>query len=604
MFALPTPAGTVSPRSRILAQSAAKVIVCVSLALACATAAAQGVAYRVVVDAPKELAPLLEKNLDLTRFRGNARLDLDQLQRLVKAAPEQARTLVATEGYYAPAITAVLDTSGSEPVARVHVVPGPPVRVGALNLLMQGFAPNSGDPFDSGALQQRWTLPVGRLFRQADWEDAKRNLLRQAVQTRFPRAQLLESLATVDPVTNLATLRVVLDSGPEMRLGELRIEGLQRYPDSIITNINPLRPGDEYSEAALQAFQSRLQDTGYFSGVEVSADMSTLVLADEPAGPVTLPVLVRVTENKRKNVSAGLGYSTNTGNRAQLSYDDLSVFGLRLKSAITLETRKQAAHADLYVPTRASGYNDSIGTSFERNDLNGEVTSVASIAVKRAWGSPALERSFTLEYLNENKTVAGIAAARISQSLPLTYTITKRALDSLLFPSQGFVINAQLGGAVLPILTEQPFVRGSARLVLYRPLGKSATLILRMDSGALASRHKSGVPATYLFRAGGDTSVRGYGFQQLGIQEGQAIVGGRYLLAGSAEVQYWLHPPWGVAVFYDAGNAGDVFKDLKPKSGYGVGLRWRSPVGPINVDAAYGHAVKKVRLHFSLGFTF
>jgi translocation and assembly module TamA len=315
-------------------------------------------------------------------------------------------------------------------------------------------------------------------------------------------------------------------------------------------------------------------------------------------------VLVKVLENKRKSVSAGLGYSTNTGNRAQLSYDDLSVFGLRLKSAITLETRKQAAHADLSWPTTANGYNDSIGTSFERNDLNGEVTGVATVSAKRAWGSPSLERAVTLEYLNESKTVAGVAAPRISQSLPLTYSLTKRQLDSLLFPTEGYVINAQLGGALLPILTEQPFVRGSARLVLYRPLGKAANLILRMDSGVLASRQKSGVPSTYLFRAGGDTSVRGYGYQQLGIQEGQAITGGRYLLAGSAELQYWFKPPWGAAVFYDAGNAGDVFKDLKPKSGYGVGARWRSPVGPINVDVAYGHAVKKYRLHFSLGFTF
>lgn len=608
---VPNPlARTVSRRVRILAQSAAKVIAGCALALAGASACAQGIAYRVAIDAPKALAELLENNLDLTRFRGNARLDLEQLQRLVKAAPGQARTLVATEGYYDPTIEAELDTSGSEPVARLHVVPGDPVLVGAVDLVLQGFSA-AGDPFNSAILQERWSLPQGAVFRQAAWEDAKRNLVRQAVQARFPRAQLLESQATVDPDTHRASLRVVLDSGPEVRLGEIRIEGLQRYPASIITNINPLRPGDEYSEAALQAFQSRLQDTGYFSGVEVSADLGFVEVSGEelaqmPANttPVTTPVLVRVTENRRKNVSAGLGYSTNTGNRAQLSYDDLSVFGLRLKSGITLETRKQTAHAELYYPTTANGYNDSIGTSFERNDLNGEVTSVSTVSAKRAWGSPVLERSFTLEYLNESKTIAGFVTPRVSQSLPLTYALTKRQLDSLLFPTVGYVINTQLGGALLPILTEEAFVRSSARVVLYRPLGKSSTLMLRAEGGALASRNKSGVPATYLFRTGGDTSVRGYGYQQLGIQEGQAIVGGRYMLAGSAEVQYWFNPPWGVAVFLDAGNAGDVFKDLKPKRGYGIGMRWRSPVGPINVDAAYGQAIRKYRLHFSLGFTF
>ncbi|UUZ50920.1 BamA/TamA family outer membrane protein [Massilia sp. B-10] len=98
--------------------------------------------------------------------------------------------------------------------------------------------------------------------------------------------------------------------------------------------------------------------------------------------------------------------------------------------------------------------------------------------------------------------------------------------------------------------------------------------------------------------------MRGYGYQALGVKEGEATVGARYLLTGSAEYQYWFKPPWGAAVFVDAGNAADTISELKPKVGCSIGARWRSPVGPINVDVAYGQAVKEVRLHFSLGFTF
>jgi translocation and assembly module TamA len=596
-------------RTRILAQSAPKVIGHLLLVLAAllapAVAGAQAIAYSVALEAPKPLAELLENNLDLMRWRGNPQLDMDQLQRLLRAAPEQVRALVATEGYYSPEVSASLDTSGAQAVAHIVVRPGEPVRVGALDLVFKGFGA-TGAPYDTGALRSGWSLPEGAIFRQADWEGAKRKLLRLAVQTRYPRAQLQDSSATVDPQTRRAALHVVVDSGPEMHMGDLRIEGLQRYPERIVADLNPIKPGDQYSEAALQSFQQRLQDSGYFGSVDVGADLG-LLAADEEAAPaqsITVPVLVRVLENKRKNVSVGGGYSTNTGNRAQVTYDDLSLFGLRLKSGITLETRRQQARADLYFPTTANGYNDSIGTSFERTDINGEVTSVSSVAAKRAWGSPQLERSVIVEYRNENKTVAGETEARKSQALPVSYNLTKRHLDSLLFPTNGYVLNAQLGLALLPILTEEQFVRGSLRVVGYRPLGTDTTLIVRAEGGALVSRHKSGVPSTYLFRAGGDVSVRGYGYQQLGVQEGDAIVGGRYLLDGSVELQHWFHPPWGAAVFYDAGNAGDVFRDLKPKSGYGVGVRWRSPVGPINVDLAYGHAVHKVRLHFSLGFVF
>ena len=586
--------------------------------------------YEVKVNAPGDLDELLEKNLDLERFRGNPRMDREQLQRLVRDTPEQAKNLIATAGYYTPVVTVRVDTTGAKPVVIVDVEPGEPVTIDKVELELRGFDPTpplaASEPFDTEALKRSWSLKSGSVFRQADWESAKRALLREVVQTRYPRAQLVDTQAVVDPETHKVSLLVVLDSGPELRFGELRIEGLKRYDASIIRNLDKIRPGDYYSESALQSLQARLQDTGYFASVEVSADMSSIlgeqieagqesqqaeaegaVPEAKPAnrGPAPqLPLVVRVTENKQQNVSAGLGFSTNTGNRAQLNYDNLNVWGTRFKSALTMETKKQAAHANFYFPTTERGYNDSAGASFERSDISNEITAVTTISAKRNWGGTNLERSLTFEFLSEDKTVVGLEQTR-SKSLPLTYAITKRSLDSLLFPTKGYVINAQVGGALLPVLTDERFVRVASKAVYYRPLGEKGELIVRGEMGALGSKEKRGVPAVYLFRAGGDQSVRGYGYQELGVKEGDATIGGRYMLTGSAEYQYWFKPKWAIAAFYDAGNAADTVKAaMTPKSGYGLGGRYKSPVGPINVDVAYGHAVQKYRLHFSLGFTF
>lgn len=574
--------------------------------------AADGFQYAVRINAPGKLDDLLRDNLDLVRFRGNPRMDREQLQRMVRAAPAQANTLMATEGYFSPTVTARIEEGGSEPQVVIDVQPGEPVHVASVDIVLQGFPPNPAAPFDTGALVASWTLPKGDVFRQEDWEKAKRALLRQVVQTRYPRAVLTETQAAVDPDQHTAALRIVLDSGPEMRFGALRIEGLKRYPASIVANLNQIKPGDYYSEAALQAYQSRLQDTGYFTSVEVAADMSAVLdeqidagkeqqagAAPAPAAPV-LPLLVRVVENKRHNVSAGLGYSTNTGNRAQLNYDDLAVFGLKMKSALTLETKKQTAKADFYYPTTPDGYNDSFGTSYVRSDIEGEQTNTFSITARRAWGSPLLERSIAVELLTERQDVTGVKGVR-STSMPVTYAVTQRKVDNLLFPTKGHVLNWQIGGA---FLGEEPFARASAKGLFYVPFDPKNLVLLRFEAGAVLSKQKDGIPATYLFRAGGDQSVRGYAYQELGVGEGTATVGGRYLATGSVEYQHWLRPEWGGAVFYDAGNAADQLSGLHPKSGYGVGVRWKSPVGPLNVDAAYGHAVKKVRLHFSLGISF
>jgi translocation and assembly module TamA len=585
------------------------------------------IAYTVRIDAPRDLRKLLEDNLDLMRWRGNPRLDLEQLQRLVRSTPEEVKTLAATEGYYTPKVSTGLDMSGSEPVARVIVDPGPATTVGDVDIELSGFAPSDKGgsskvpAFDAAALHNRWTLPVGARFRTADWEAAKRALLRQVTQARFPRARLVDSSATVDPDKHRAALKVVIDSGPDMQFGGLEIQGLKRYPASIIKNLNTIRPGDEYSEAALQALQGKLQDTGYFSSVEVSADMSAVIgsqvgdlkeqqarggpapLPSAAAGPTALPVLVRVVENKRKNVSVGLGFSTNTGARAQAEYDNLNVFGKRMKSSFIYEQKHQALRDDFYWPTTSNGYSNSLGAGYDRLDANGQITRTTSIAAKRAWGSPLLERTLTLEALTEQVTIDDLPAKRV-KSMPLTFAITKRHLDSLVLPNRGYTARAELGAALLPILTDERFIRIYARAVGYLPVGEAGTAIFRGEFGAVLSKDTDGVPSTFLFRAGGDQSVRGYGYQELGIPVRNAITGGRYLFTSSAEYDYWFKPPWGAAVFYDIGNAANNFHDLKPKVGYGIGARWRSPVGPINVDLAYGKAVHKVRLHFSLGASF
>jgi translocation and assembly module TamA len=82
---------------------------------------------------------------------------------------------------------------------------------------------------------------------------------------------------------------------------------------------------------------------------------------------------------------------------------------------------------------------------------------------------------------------------------------------------------------------------------------------------------------------------------------------GNVMYTASVELArpFWASMPalWG-AVFIDAGNAADSFSALKPALGLGVGVRWRSPVGPLRIDWAYGREVRQARLHFSVGIAF
>jgi translocation and assembly module TamA len=108
----------------------------------------------------------------------------------------------------------------------------------------------------------------------------------------------------------------------------------------------------------------------------------------------------------------------------------------------------------------------------------------------------------------------------------------------------------------------------------------------------------------FLFRAGGDQSVRGYAYDSLGVKKDGAIVGGRYMATGSFEVVQWLTGRWGAAAFVDFGNASNTFEELSPVYGYGLGLRIKSPIGPLGADVAYGQETGEYRLHLNLGVVF
>ena len=139
---------------------------------------------------------------------------------------------------------------------------------------------------------------------------------------------------------------------------------------------------------------------------------------------------------------------------------------------------------------------------------------------------------------------------------------------------------------------------------------KNGELVLRVESAALWSRRNATIPPNLLFLTGGNATVRGYGYRAIGARtENNLLYGGRYLGLASVE---WQRPivlrgnrtDFESAVFIDAGAVADKPGELSARVGLGAGLRWRSPVGPLQADLAYGVKTKDVRLHLRLGFSF
>lgn len=548
------------------------------------------------------LTDLLQKHLDIVKWRENPRMSPAEWLRLYQAAPKAIADLLATEGYFSPEITSNIDTVAGVSQAQFFIKVGKPVLVNSVDLNFSGDILQQ-DPTEQSArlaniasLKQNWLLQPGAVFKQADWSQAKRRLLINLLVERYPNANIKSSLAEVNPALNTVAIKLDIDSGKSFRFGELQIEGLKRYPASIIQDLNRIKPGTTYSQSRLQLLQTRLEESGYFQGVEVTSSTANAVND-------IVPVKVVVQENPAVKMGLGAGYSTNTGARAQLTYDDLNLFnrGWRLTSSLKPEQRAQSLSALVRLPTDSDGYRDSFNAGLERRVIEGQITTSGQTGINRSWGPRRTEQTVGAAYLIEHQELDDAPSATKSVAT-LSYGITLRRTDNDRNPTLGYLFNTQLAVAPLEQLSSGRFVQTYAKVQGYYPITKSTQLIARAEIGAVSG--KNSAPAAFLFRAGGDQSIRGYAFESLGVREGDAIVGGRYLATGSIEVIQWLTQQWGAALFVDAGNAANTLQDLKPVYGYGLGDHWKSPIGAIGGDIAYGEATGEYRLHFNLGVAF
>src|SRR5438045_7074219 len=144
---------------------------------------AQGPAFNIDVRAPRELKQMLERNMELRRYREVADLDDAELARLISSAERNARELVATQGYFDPKIVVRREeAAGGKRVIVVEGEPGQLTHVAQTKIDFEGAIAPSTDKEDLAQrdeIERGWRLPRGHAFTQDDWAEAKAHALRQ-----------------------------------------------------------------------------------------------------------------------------------------------------------------------------------------------------------------------------------------------------------------------------------------------------------------------------------------------------------------------------------------------------------------------------------------
>jgi translocation and assembly module TamA len=580
-----------------------------------ATAAPARAAYRLQVDAPEPLRKLLSEYLDLARFQSAPAADSiegAELERLMRAAPAQARDLLETEGYFNAQVTLPPTTSGDDglPLVRVIVEPGPRATISAVTLDAVGELQQPSAASELASLRDRWPLAVGQPFRQPAWTDAKNLTLARLRAEGYAAATWQRTHARVDAATRRVELAMVIDSGPLFRVGALRVEGLQRYDETAITRLATFGRGEPYSEKLLLDYQERIQKLGLFEGATVELD-------SDPANAQAATVIVRVKEQTQHVATIGIGYSANTGPRVSLEHTNRNIFGTRwvAHNKFQVGPEQQAWEGELTSHPLDGLYRNLVSGSATRLRNDDQILLGWNARVGRTQDTPRIERLYFAEFTHAR--VDSDTLTSDANAISANYHWVYRDIDNVLLPTRGLTTSLQAGVgygrgtlAVLgdPVQEKQgPFTRLYARLTWYQPFGNAWYGTARVEAGQVFTRDTFTVPDTMLFRAGGDDSVRGYGYRTLAPDIDGVTVSARSLFTTSLEIARPIsprYPAYWWAAFVDAGNAADRFGEIRPAVGVGVGLRWRSPVGPLRVDLAYGEQVRRFRMHFSVGIAF
>ena len=574
--------------------------VCVASTAALAQPARPAIA--VTWEAPAPLAALFRRSLAPPRLEEGQRRG-EAIRPWVRDVRKRVPEMAAAEGYFSASVE--VDFSEDRSEARVIVTPGPRTTVADVTIDFLGDL--AGDGAERAARRQElrddWDLRPGDVLRSSDWEDAKRRLEQKLVEDDYAAGRIATSEARVDAESARATLHIVLDSGPRFTLGGVTVEGLARYPESLVRRNVDWKPGERYRMARLTGLQRALQNGPWFASVVVDIER-------DPEKAQAVPVKVTVVERPSIEVGLALGYGTDNGPRAEVALRDRDLLGrgYDLQSALRADRNDQIGYADVYLPPFVSGARnyptrDSVGVLAEHTNIAGLQTHRVAVAGYRQWTLETIETRCGLSYQVETQSPQGAATTETRALAPVAAG-TWRRVDDLYDPRRGLVANVQLAGAAKALLSTQNFIKAYAQLQWWIPLGAVDQLIVRGELGTTFAKSRDGIPQDFLFRAGGSRSNRGYAYQSLGPVEGNAVVGGRYLATTNVDYIHWLNDEWGAAVFYDMGNASDSAKDWKPEKSYGVGARYRTPAGPLALDLAYAARDRKFRIAFSVTVAF
>ncbi len=548
------------------------------------------------VDKRKPLTELLQG--DAKQDETRVQVSDDQIRRAHRRAPDQIRQALQPFGFYNPVVDASLGRKDDVWHAQYRIDPGVATTL-AESIRVDARGEGRDDPViveRIDALREEPLSQAGAVLSHAHYETTKSTLLDLAFNNGYVQARYSESVIRVDRRRNRAEIVLVLETGPRFVFGEVTINQSALRPE-ILDRFVTVKTGEAFDSRRLNDLQIALEGSGYFDSVVVQP-----ALTDAVDGQV--PVTVETRLQKPRHYSAAFGFGTDTGPRVKLSADfrRINDRGHKIKADARASALGVAVSGQYEVPSwQRSDERWVYNLHFINDDVVDQDTRQYSLGASRFDAWRGFVRQF---YSNLSRERFDIGSDSTQSTLLVSgASLRRHSADDPLFIRRGYSVLIDLHGGHDSLGSDTSFAQASVTLRAVRTVTDKTRLLGHFAYGVTTVDDFNLLPLGERFFAGGDRSVRGYKYQSLSPEdaEGNAI-GGRFMIAAGIEVERMIRGNYGVAGFIDTGNASD---DTLPelKTGIGLGLRYRAPIGMVRLDVAHplDDDEHDYRLHISIG---
>jgi translocation and assembly module TamA len=553
-----------------------------------------------IPDVPRPIEDNIRAFLSLTRYAERTDLTQETMGRLLRRVVSETRSALEPLGYYEPQVEYGAEHKGEQWTVTILVTPGRPVRISEVSIELDGAGRDEPSLRDIIAADE---LKPGLRLNHGTYESVKGSLLRAAKNQGYIDAQFTKSELLIDKDERRATIGLHLQTGERYRYGDITV--LQDVIDAeAMRRLLRFKSGDPYTLDSLLRTQYVLDDSQYFASVDIDS-------GEPEAATHTVPVTVSANPNRKQRYAVSFGYATDTKARGKFIWDNRLVnrAGHRSKVEVTASAVLQEISLRYAIPVRDIALEKLEFTAAAREEELGD-----TLSQKLEFGSGLTQvmggwqRSLFLRLSNETTT---LPATDLAPKTRNTQFLIIPGISFATLPSyvvgdklQPYNIVAELRGSPSSFGSDSSFLQlrlQTEGLINFGPLW---SLRLRGELGSSWVGDFSVLPASQRFFAGGDRSVRGFALNSLSPKVDGKTVGGQNLLTGTAEVERALPRNFGVAAFYDIGNAFDHFGD-RLESAAGLGLRYHIAVASLGVDVAQPLSVSaNPRLHLYISTLF